>query len=292
MSLVVLLVLVGGPLLLTVIALAALSVTRGRVHTRREWTWVRVTWTAAVALGGVVSWVVDSSLDLGRGTMLVPAVLGVFVVAGVGLGETVVRPRRPAGPRTASLAPRRVSEYLPRALARAVGGITALHLSTLALTTATASADDMGRAGRQVAAGCGNTASAAGPYPGSFYSVPLFLLLLVIALVTAAALTAVIRRPRGFAPDDVGDDVLRRRSTTRVVAAAGAAVAASHVGIAFFAGTALHRMACRGAWMDPAGWMLLASVPVALLLLGWFLGRIVTPGALTAAAPIHPAGTR
>ena len=296
MSLVVLLVLVGGPLLLTAIALAALSVARGRVHTRREWALVRVTWTAAVVVGVVVSWVVNSSLGLGRGTMLVPAVLGVFVVAGVGLGEAVVRPRRPAGPRTASLAPRRVSEYLPRALARAVGGITALHLSTLALTTATASADDMGRAGRQVAARCGNTASAAGPYPGSFYSVPLFLLLLVIGLVTAAALTAVIRRPRGFAPDDVGDDVgddvLRRRSTTRVVAAAGAAVAASHVGIAFFAGTALRRMDCRGAWMDPAGWVLLASVPVALLLLGWFLGRIVTPGGLTAVALIHPAGTR
>lgn len=292
MSLVVLLVLVGGPLLLTVIALAALSVARGRVGTRREWTLVRATWAAAVVVGGVVACVVNSSLDLGRGTMLVPAILGLFVVAGVGLGETVVRPHRPSGPRTASLAPRRVAEYLPRALANAVGGITALHLATLALTTATASADDMGRAGRQVAARCGNMGSAAGPYPGSFYSVPLILLLLVIGLVTAAALTAVVRRPRGFAPDSVGDDVLRRRSTTRVVAAAGAAVAASHVGIAFFAGTALRRMDCQGAWMDPVGWVLLASVPVALLLLGWFLGRIVTPGALTAAAPVHPAGTR
>lgn len=292
MSLVVLLVLVGGPLLLTVIALAAVSSTRGRVGTRREWTLVRVTWTAAVVVGGVVAWLVSGSLDLGRGAMLVPAVLGVFVVAGVGLGEAVVRPQRPTGPRTASLAPRRVADYLPRALTTAVGGITALHLATLALTTTTASTDDMGRAGRQIAARCGNTGSAAGPYPGSFYSVPLILLLLVIGLATAAALTAVIRRPRGFAPDDVGDDVLRQRSTTRVLAAAGAAVAASHVGIAFFAGTALLRMDCQGAWMDPVGWVLLASVPVALLLLGWFLGRIVTPGALTAASPTHPAGTR
>ena len=224
--------------------------------------------------------------------MLVPAVLGVFVVAGVGLGETVVRPERPTGTRTASLAARRVTDYLPRALAIAVGGIAALHLATLALTTTTASTDDVGRAGRQVAAQCGDTGSAAGPYPGSFYSVPLLLLLLVIGLVTAAALVAVVRRPRGFAPDDVGDDVLRRRSTTRVLAAAGAAVAASHVGIAFFAGTALLRMDCQRAWMDPVGWVLVASVPVALLLLGWFLGRIVNPGALTAAPPTHPVGTR
>ena len=292
MSLLVLLVLVGGPLLLTVIALAAQSLTRGRVDTRREWKWVRVTWAAALIVGGVAAWLVNGSLDLGRGTMLVPAVLGLFVVAGVGLAETVVRPQRPAGPRTASLAPRRVAGYVPRALATAVVGITALHLATLALTTITASTDDMGRAGRQIAAQCGNIGSGAGPYPGSFYSVPLILLLLVIGLVAAAALTAVVRRPRGFAPDDVGDDELRHRSVTRVLAAAGAAVAASHVGIAFFAGGAMLRMDCQRAWMPPVGWVLMASILAALLLLGWFLGRVVAPGTLPAWSPAHPAGTR
>lgn len=291
MSLAVLLVLVGGPLLLTVVALTVLSLTRGRADTPPEWTLVRLTWVTSLVAGAVVAWLVNGFFDLGRGTMLVPAILGLFVVAGVGMGEAVVRPPRPAGPRTASLAPRRVANYLPRVLTSAVGGITVLHLATLALTTATATPDDMGRAGRQVAAKCGDMGSAAGPYPGSFYSVPLILLLLVIGLATTAALMAVIRRPRGFAPEEVGDDVLRQWSTTRVVAAAGAAVAASHVGIAFFAGTALLRMDCQAAWMDPVGWVLLASVPVALLLLGWFLGRIVTPGALTGTSLTYPAAT-
>ena len=286
----VLLALVGGPLLLAVIAVGAQSLSRGRLDTRTEWKWVRVTWAAALLLGGVAAWLVNGSLDLGRGTMLVPAVLGLFVVAGVGLAETVVRPPRPTGPRTASLAPRRVADYLPRTLATAVVALAALHVVTLALTTATASSDDLGRAGRQIAAQCGDIGNGAGPYPGSFYSGPLAVLLLVIGLATAAALLAVVRRPRGFAPDDVGDDVLRRRSTTRVVAAAGAAVAASHVGIAFFAGTALVRLDCQRAWMDPVGWLLLASIPAALLLLGWFLGRIVAPAALT--APAQPAETR
>ena len=95
---------------------------------------------------------------------------------------------------------------------------------------------------------------------------------------------AVVRRPRGFAPDDIGDDELRQRSTTRVLAAAGAAVAASHLGIAYFAGGALLRMTCQLAWMEPVGWVLLASVPAALLLLGWFLGRILAPPALPALA--------
>lgn len=292
MSLVVLIVLVGGPLLLTVIALTARSLTRGCVDTRREWTLVRLTWGTAVIVGAVVAWLVNAFLDLGRGTMLVPAVLGLFVVAGVGLGEAVVRPQRPAGLRTASLAPRRVAEFLPRVLTTAVGGIAVVHLATLALTTVTASGDDMGRAGRQVAARCGDMGSSAGPYPGSFYSVPLILLLLFIGLAATAALMAVVRRPRGFAPEEVGDAVLRQRSTTRVVAAAGATVAASQVGIAFFAGGALLRMDCQGAWMDPTGWALLASVPLALLLLGWFLGRIVTPGALAGTSLRDPTATR
>lgn len=284
MALLALLVIVGGPVLLTVMALGVYALTRGRVETRDEWKWVRLTWAASLVVGGVAAWLVNGSSDLGRGTMLVPAVLGLFVVAGVGLAETVVRPRRPTGPRTASLTPRRVTGYLPRALAAALGAIATLHLATLALTTATASTDDMGNAGRQIAAQCGNVGSAAGPYPGRFYSVPLALLLVTIGLIAAAALTAVVRRPRGFAPDDVGDDVLRRRSVSRVLAATGAAVAASHVGIAFFAGGALLRMDCQRAWMDPVGWLLLASVPAALLLLAWFLGRLVAPGVLGASA--------
>lgn len=292
MSMLVVLVLVGGPLLLTVIALAAQSMTRTTLDARQEWNCVRTMWAAALLCGVAAAWLVHATFDLGRGTMLVPAVLGLFMVAGVGLAEAIVRPPRPAGLRTASLGSRRVLHYLPRALTVAVVGVTALHLATLAVTSATASTDDMGRAGRQVAAQCGVVGNAAGPYPGSFYSAPLALLLLVIALVAAAALTAVVRRPRGIAPDDVADDVLRQRSSTRIVAAAGAAVAASHVGIAFFAGTALLRMDCQRAWMDPVGWLLVASVPAAMLLLGWFLGRIITPGALPVVVAKEPAETR
>lgn len=252
---------------------------------------VRVMWAASVVVGVIAAWLVNASLDLGRGTMLIPAVLGLFVAAGVGLAETVVRPRRPTGLRTASLVSRRTADYVPRSLAAAAGGITVLHAATLALTTATASTDDMGRAGRQIAAQCGTTGSAAGPYPGSFYSVPLTLLLLAIGVISAAALTTVARRPRGFAPDEVGDDVLRRRSTSRVLAATGAAVAASQAGVAFFASGALLRMDCQRSWMEPVGWLLVASVPTALLLLGWFLGRLVSPGAVSPTAE-QPVETR
>jgi hypothetical protein len=285
MSVQAVLILVGGPVLLTALALVAGSLARGGVEGRREWTWVRATWVAALLLGGVAAWLVDRDLDLGRGAMLVPAVLGLFVVAGVGLSETVVRPQRPVGKRTASLAPRRVADYAPPALTTAVVGISTLHLLALALTTVTASTDDLGHAGRQVAARCGDRGSAAGPYPGSFYSVPLTVLLVVIGVVAAAALTAVVRRPRGSAADDPWDDELRRRSTTRVLAAAGAAVSASHAGVAFFAGTALLRLDCHSPWMRPVGAALVASVLAAVLLLSWFLGRVLAPGTSPSSSP-------
>jgi len=283
-SVLVLVVLIGGALSLVAVVVAARTTGGSGVNPSREWRAVRVVWLAAVVVGAVVAGLLAGGLDLGRGTMLVPSVIGLFVVAGVGLAETVVRPSRPAGVRTASLARRRVVDYLPESLVTAVVGVTTVHAATLLLTSATASADDLGRAGRQVAAECGSTGSAAGPYPGSFYSVPLGLVLLATGVAAVTALLVAVRRPRGFAPDDVGDDVLRIRSTTRVLAASGAAVAASHAGVAFFASTALLRMDCRSSWMAPVGWLLLASVPMAVALLGWFVGRVVAGGGKPVAA--------
>lgn len=281
----VLAALVAAPLVLAVVAL---SLSGQTVDTSAECARVRWMWVAAVVVGAAVAWWLTGALALGRGLMLVPAVLGLSVVVGVGLAETVVRPRRPAGPRTASLAARRVADYLPRALTGAAVGTATLHVATLVVTTMTASADDLGRAGRVVAARCGDTASAASPYPGGYYSLPLAAVLVMTGLASAAALTAVVRRPRGLAADDVGDDILRRRSATRVVAASGAALAASHAGIAVFAGGALLRMDCHAVWMPALGWALAASVPAALLLLGWFIGQVVAPGALVA-GPLQPA---
>ena len=42
MSVLLLIALIGGPLLLTITALAAHSMVRGSVDTRHEWQWVRV----------------------------------------------------------------------------------------------------------------------------------------------------------------------------------------------------------------------------------------------------------
>ena len=268
-------------LLLFVVILAVWVAVRrpaGRGPVAREWRDVLFVRVAAFVVGVVVASAAAQELNLGRGLMLAPAIVGLGVVAGVALGEAVVRPPRPPGPRTASLRPRRVRDYLPATLVAVVATVTAVHVATLATTTITAAADDMNRAGRVLAHECATMAQSRGPYPGSFYSVPLAAVLLLAGVIAAVALIVVARRPRGFAPHDIDDDVLRRRSMTTILAAGGAAVAASQAGIALFSGSALTGMdQCAAAWMRPTGIAMLATVPVAVVTLAWLVMRVMAP---------------
>jgi len=88
--------------------------------------------------------------------------------------------------------------------------------------------------------------TAIGPWPGSFYSVPLSIAVLVGLIGAAVALRTVVLRPRrGSDPDLVAaDDVLRRLSAKAVVAATGVMVAASLCGVALVAGMSLISAGC------------------------------------------------
>lgn len=283
------------PLILLAVVLALALVLRvpqaDALAVRREWRHVLLVRLVALGLAGGAALIAHLWLDLGRGPMLAGGLLGLGLVAGVAAGEALVRPPRDPGPRGASLVPRRLRDYLPRVTGYLVGALTGVHLLTLVLTTWSASADDLDRAGRVIAHQCGSTFQARGPYPGSFYTMPLAMLLTVTAAIAILALVVVVRRPRGFAiappvgfegagPDSIdgAEDALRRRSVATVVAGFGAAVAFSHAGIAFFAGFALLRMDCSAAWMTPIGVVLLVTAVLAVGLLGWFLVRVLTPG--------------
>ncbi len=280
-----LLVLALLPMGFVVVLLVVLLALRHRdVPTGREWLAVvaiRILGGAAGVAAACVTvfWpIAGVDLGLGRGLLLAPAVVGLGVMLGVAVGETVVRPRRPAGPRTASLEPRRVWAYLPRPLTWSVLVTTVLLAATLALSTITASADDMGRAGRSLSCRTAVHSSSQGPYPGSFYSVPLLAILVLVAVVGLFAARAVVRRPRGFAPSEYGDDALRTRSLTVIVAGAGLAISASYAGVALTAGGALNQLGrseCGAAWMTPVGLPLLLSVPLALLVTCWCAVRLL-----------------
>ena len=189
--------------------------------------------------------------------MLAVPLCALCVLAGVVLGE--LRVAAPQGPvRSATLEVRRVRDYLPRRLTATVGTATALLLVVLALTTATGSADDLGRAGRSFARRCSAvTGGATGPWPGSFYALPLGAVVVMGLVLAGFALRRVVRRPRQ-GEDAIVDDALRRQAAEAVVAACGLLVALPFAGVSLLTAAALHNHVCppAGSWFRrgrPAG---------------------------------------
>ncbi|MEI2715093.1 MAG: hypothetical protein V9G04_17805 [Nocardioides sp.] len=218
-------------------------------------------------------------LELGRGAMLAPVALGIGVLLGAILGETVARRRPRTGVRSASLDTRRIRDHLPRALTAAVGINFVGALALLAFTTASAHPDDAGRTGRTLWRACTTAyASARGPYPGSFYSLWLSVGLLIALGLALIAARQVVLRPRGVAADTFSDDVLRRRSVAAVVAGLGVAVAAPTFGVSAVAGIALGSHSCAAT-----SWILIALGAACLALLSlavvvWSAFTLLAPG--------------
>ncbi len=270
--------LVLGLVLVAVVWLLARGAASEPVPVRREWRLVRLCRAVGVLAGayaagsvayGVGSW--------GLGVMLAPAVFGLVVLLATALGETLARPRRAPGPRTASLQPRRVVDYLPRGLGPVTGVLVVATTALLVTTTATASRD--GHTGEVRALRCeaGAVAGSATPYPGSYYSLPLLALLAGVVVVAVVAAHLVVRRPRGLTVLDEDDDVLRRRGVRVVVAATGLAFAVTYAGTALATSTAMHALAtgepsCAAGWVGPAATALLGS---ALLAGGVALGCLL-----------------
>jgi hypothetical protein len=243
-------------------------------HKAVGWRW------AGLGLGVVVSSVTAVTVTAGLynlGAMLAPTVFGLCVMGGVVVGELSKIPRR-QGVRTATLETRTVGDYLPRRLSGVVAA-SALGLGALLVTTTLmGSADDQGRAGRSLIRQCTPDMSlATGPWPGSFYSVPLGIGVVIGLLGAVVALRTVVLRPRSGSDPDLAaaDDVLRRWSAEAVVAATGVMVAASLSGVAFVASLSLHRVACPPASWTILGLALAVAAPLMLLLTGWCLAVLL-----------------
>jgi hypothetical protein len=237
------------------------------------WRW------AGIAVGLLAGTLAADSGALGRGLLLAAPVFGLCVVAGVVVGETSVR--RPGGrARTASVEVRRVRDYVPRGLATAVFAEATLLVGLLSVTTATGAADDLGRGGRILVLQCSQALqTGAGPWPGSYYSVPLAAV--VVAGLTAAgfALKAVVRRPRAGADPAMvaADDALRWRAAQAIASACGILLGLPLAGVSLIASTALLRLSCAPVWLTVAAWVILALVPAAVVVIGWCAALLLTP---------------
>lgn len=248
-----------------------------------------------LVLGVLAAAVVTATGDLGRGVLLAAPVLTFGVLLGLLAAELVVRP--PSGPRrSASLATRRPSDHLPRRLTAAVAttGVTLAVLGTV--TTLLGSADDAGRAGRVLSVACSPVEEASrGPWPGSYYTGPLAVVVLLgLGLGLLVLRAAVARPPIGVDPSpgaaaaaraEADDAGLRDRAARSVVAGLGLLLAVPLAGTAVFAGSAVAGLAgCAPSWWSSVGvgLLLLAAASGAVVL--WCAVVVLTDGRAPARA--------
>lgn len=237
------------------------------------WRW------SGIAVGGLAAGVAAFSGALGRGLMLAAPVFGVFVLAGVLAGELSIP--APAGrTRRAAVAVRRAVDYVPRGLACSVAGAAAVLGALLCITTAMGSADSLGRAGRVLVLRCSAAVTQShGPWAGSFYSIPLAIV--IVAGLTAAVLVLrqVVRRPRPGDPAAVAaaGDLLRRRAARTVTGACGVLVTIPLIAVSLVTADGLLAISCRPGWWTAAAWPLLALVPGWTAVLAWSGLAVLAP---------------
>ncbi|WP_169949432.1 hypothetical protein [Microbispora sp. H11081] len=237
--------------------------------------WARL---AGLGIGLAASWSVLSRDDLGRGPMLAAPVLGIGLLLGTLAGELAAP--RPHGPiRGASLEIRRARDYLPGFSARLAGALTVVTVLLLSITSVTASADDLGRAGRVLAmtSADGTVRGATGPWPGWFYAWPLLAALAAAFLLSSSVVHRVVRRGRpGLDAVARAVDDVRRAHTARVVTAAyGLCVALPLTGVAVVAAGVLRRQGEFAGWAVPAASGLLGIAVVAAGSAVWYLAELL-----------------
>ena len=152
-----------------------------------------------------------------------------------------------------------------------------LFAVVLVWTTASGAPDDLGRPGRALVRQCSATlGESRGPWPGSFYSAPLALIVVGGLLTAAAALCLVVRRPRQ-GEDPAIDDALRVQAAQAVTAGCGLLVALPFAEINIVAGGAMLGISCRPVWWTVGGWALVLLAAALLALAGWCGSVLVSP---------------
>ena len=253
-------------------------------HTRR-WRIV------GLLLGGVaaaVALVLGQRVDaLGRVTALAPTLLGAGILLGTIAGELSARPSVGIR-RSAAVETRTLGAVLPRGRAVVLVALTTLLVGALAVGAAWGSADDQGRAGRVFSRTCTvvdadlgpvTMVSSRGPWPGSFYVLPLAVALVVLAALVALALRAIVNRPRPALDSRALDTLLRRWSVGNVLTAATVTVLGTLGPVAVFMASALGGVSCEGSVVDTVA-AVVASVVGAVAAgaaFGLLAGLVLTP---------------
>jgi|GEM_PF-3103798 len=240
------------------------------------------------AVGGVAAAYLVAEDTLGLGLLLAAPVATLGLLLGVLAAELVVRP--PGGARrSASLTARSATDYVPRRLTAAVvtTGVTLLVLASV--TTALGSPDDLGRPGRWLTRACSAVETASrGPWPGSYYTGPLLVLVGTGVLLALLVLRTTVARPPLLVPGDpsgaadvpaeavAADHELRAQAARAVVAGVGVLLALPLAGTAVLAGSAVGgTVGCAPGWwaVVAAGLLVVAALAGAVLV--WCMAALL-----------------
>lgn len=243
--------------------------------------WLR--W-GSIAVGSALGVLLAAALPLGRGLALAPVVLGTVLVAGILLSQ-LIHKRAAVTAGAGTLERRTLSQYLSAPLIALTAFALTLLAAVLVLGTALASPDDFGLY-RTVTLIMRDGSASAGPFPGSYYSVPVAICAVLMLACAVAAARVVVNRPRAThdVRERILDDQVRRRSLDGVASAMIGAAGAQAMALATFAAIALRHIGSVAPGVDTAGsvptnlsWVALgaAVVGAALMVLGF--ARFLVP---------------
>ncbi|NEA66007.1 hypothetical protein [Streptomyces sp. SID12488] len=230
---------------------------------------------SGLAIGIVVA---QQLIAMHSGDIAMPLVFaitafGLCAVGGVLLGDALtLRPQEAV--RTASLAPRLVRDQVPPRMAPLLllQAASLVTLLVIGAVTASSDPDRTVRAGHVLTITCEGLRTSLGPWPGLYYSGPMFAALAVGTPVCVWALRRIAHGP--------GDDQQRRDRAWAITGAWGLLVSTQVLLVVVMIFVALTEKACAG----PLGAAtIVALCPLGLLGLftfGWSLVTVVAPRAV------------
>lgn len=218
----VVLVPLAAAALLTRLGLSLLGVGNARAITpeaKRATRSIGIALAAATVIAIAAASYLVSTDRFGRGVLLVVPVSLIALQLGLSAATVIISTtvRSPGSIRVAGLSTRRVTDTTPRVLAAAtvLGVLVSLVLAVTACSVA--SVDEFSGEYRYFASRTETGSQSFGPFAGSFYSIPLAVVLLLSVLITAGTLLGARRWGALNQPDL--DLALRLGISTRTVAA-------------------------------------------------------------------------
>ncbi|MFI6008258.1 hypothetical protein ACIBAG_05435 [Streptomyces sp. NPDC051243] len=226
----------------------------------------------AIGMVAAQQLVTMESGDIAMPLVFAITAFGLCAVGGVLLGDALtLRPQEAV--RTASLAPRLIRDQVPPRMAPLLLLQAASLVTLLVIGAVTASDPERtGRAGRVITVSCEGLRASLGPWPGLYYSGPMFAALAVGTPVCVWALRRIAHGP--------GDDQQRRDRAWAITGAWGLLVSSQVLLVVLMIFVALTENSCAG----PLGAATVVVVsPLGLLSLfsfGWSLVTVVAPRAV------------